>query len=83
MPSVAASMRLEDHADDHLVGHEVAAVHELLGLPAELGALLDRGAQHVARGDVGQAEVLVQALGLGALAGPGRAEEDEIQLGQE
>ena len=37
-------------------------------------------AQHVAGGDVGQAEVLAQARGLRALAGAGRAEEDEVQL---
>ena len=37
-------------------------------------------AQHVAGGDVGQVEVLAQARGLRALAGAGRAEEDQVQL---
>ena len=40
-----------------------------------------RGAQDVAGRVVGQAEVLLEALALGSLAGPGRAEKDEIQLG--
>ena len=37
-------------------------------------------AQQVAGADVGQPEVLAQARGLGALTGPGRTEEDEVQL---
>ena len=40
-------------------------------------------AQQVAGADVGQAEVLAQARGLGALAGPGGAEEDEVELAHE
>ena len=54
-PSCAASLSdaFEDHADDDLVGHEVAVVHVLLGLLAELGPVLDRLAQDVAGGDVG------------------------------
>ena len=47
----------------------------------ELGLLAHRGAQDVAGRVVGQPQVLLQALALGALAGPGRAEQDEIQLG--
>ena len=40
-PSAASSRcdPLGDHADDHLVGHQVAAVHVLLRLRAELGPL--------------------------------------------
>src|SRR3954451_1446259 len=72
---------VEDHADDDLVGDQVAAVHVLLGLLAEVRAVLDGLAQHVARGDVGEREVLLEALGLGALARAGRAEQDEVELG--
>src|SRR5512139_1700610 len=73
---------LGDHADDHLVGDEVAPVHVLLRLLAHLGPLLDRGAQDVAGGVVRQPEVLLQALALGSLAAAGRAQEDQVQLGQ-
>ena len=41
-----------DHADDHLVGHELAGVHVLLRLLAQFGALGHLRAQHVAGGDV-------------------------------
>ena len=71
---------VHDHADDQLVGHEVAAVHVLLGLPAELRLVLHRLAQDVAGREVGKVEVVDQPLGLGALPGPGRAEQDEVQL---
>src|SRR3954453_22431159 len=71
---------LRDHPDDHLVGHQVAAVHELLGLRADLGALLDRRAQDVACREVRQPEVLLEALALGPLAGSRGPEEDEVEL---
>jgi len=58
-----------------VVGHEVALVHVGLGLLAELRLLLDRRAQDVARRVVRQVEIVDDALGLGALAGPGRAEQ--------
>ena len=48
---------------------------------AELGLLAHRGAQDVAGRVVGQAQVFLQALALGALAAAGRAEEDEVELG--
>src|SRR3954453_15305503 len=72
---------VEDHADDHLVGHEVAAVHVLLGLLAQVRPVLHRLAQDVARRDIRQREVLLEAFGLGALARAGRAEQDEVELG--
>jgi hypothetical protein len=71
---------LEDDADDDVVGDELAPVHVLLGLLPELGALRDGGPQHVPGRDVGQVEVLLQALGLGALPGPRGAEQDEVEL---
>src|SRR5262245_54564389 len=79
---LVALQPLGDHADDHLVRDQIAAVHVLLGLPADLGSLLDRGAQDVARRVVGQPEVLLKALPLGSLAAPRRPEQDQIQLGQ-
>src|SRR3954454_21138128 len=44
---------VEDHGDDELVGHEIAAVHVRLGLLAEIRLVLDGLAQHVAGRDVG------------------------------
>ena len=71
---------LGDHARDQVVGHQIAPVHVLLGLPAELRLLLHRPAQDVAGGVVGKVEVLPEARGLGALAGARRAEQDEVEL---
>ena len=47
---------------------------------AQLGLVPHRGAQDVAGRVVGQPQVFLQPLALGSLAGPGRAEEDEVQL---
>ena len=63
-----------------LVGDQLAGVHVALRLLAELGLPATRGAQHVAGRDVRQAEVLGQERGLGALAGAGRAEQDEVEF---
>src|SRR3954453_14215785 len=77
---LGAVQGLQDHADDEPVGDEVARVHVLLGLPAELGALGDGGAQDVAGGEVREAEVVREALGLGALAGARGSDQDEVEL---
>ena len=68
---------LADHADDDGVGHQLARVHEALRLAAEVAAVGDRGAQQVAGGEVQEVVFATEALGLGALPGSGRAEEDE------
>ena len=69
-----------DDADDHAVGDQVAGVHVLLGFQAHGGLVLDRVAQDVAGGDVGDAVLGHDTAGLGALAGSGRAQQDEIEL---
>ena len=43
---------LLDHRDRQVVRHELARGHDLADLPAELGAVGLRGAEHVARRDV-------------------------------
>ena len=69
-----------DHLHDQLVGDEVAVLHVLARALAKHGALGDLGAEDVAGGDVRQAEVLAQPLGLRALAGARRAEQDQVHL---
>ena len=59
------------HGHHARVGDEVAAVHVLLGLEAGGGALLDRRAEEVARGDVHEAVLLDDELALRALTGGG------------
>ena len=65
-------------ADDDLVGDELAAIHDLLGREPERRAGLDRGAQHVAGGDLRDAVALRDERGLGALARSGTAQEESI-----
>ena len=77
LPVGAPGEPLADHPDDDGVGHQLAGVHVALGLAAEVGARGDRGAQQVAGGEVQELVLVTQALGLGALPGPGRAEEDQ------
>ena len=68
---------LSDDAQDQLVADQVASVHHCLGLPAQLGARSDGGAQHVACRDVGDAVALHQQLALGALASSLLAQDDQ------
>src|SRR5262249_48748694 len=64
-------------ADHDLVGHQLAAGHDLLGAPADRRAGIDRGAQHVAGRKLRQTVLGDEALGLRAFAGPRRAEQDQ------
>ena len=64
-----------------VVRHEVAGVHVAARLGAQLAAVAHGLAQDVAGGDVGEAELLADPLGLRALAGPGRPEQDQVELG--
>ena len=74
---VGLRQSLGDDAQHHLVADQLPRVHDRLGLETELGALLDRGAQHVAGGDVGHAVALGQPHGLGALACALASEHEE------
>ena len=65
-----------DHRDDQLVGDELARVHELLRLAAELGALGNVLAEHVARRDVRDPQLARERLRLRPLAGARRSQED-------
>ena len=67
---------LGDQPDDDVVGHEAAGFHDLLRLQAERRAGLDGGAQHVAGGDLRDAEFFGDEAGLGTFAGTGRAQQN-------
>ena len=60
-------------ADDDLIGHQSASVHEALCLQAHLGAFLDSSAQDVAGADGGDVQLCADDLGLGAFARAGCA----------
>src|SRR5690606_21246040 len=66
--------------DDQLVGDQAAAVHDALGLQAELGARLDRSTQHVAGGDLRNTELLGDEAGLSTFAGSGRPQQNYAHL---
>ena len=72
---------LRDHADDHLVGHEVAAVHVLLRLAPDLGLVAHRRAKDVARRVVGQPEIALAGARPGSPC-PTRAAPEEPDSAQ-
>jgi len=66
-----------DHRDGDLVRDQVAGVHVLLRLDAEVGALADVGPEDVSRGDLGHGEVRGNELRLRAFPCPGRPDQHE------
>ena len=66
-----------DETDDDVVGDELTLVHHGLGSQTERGARLDGGTKHVARGDLGNTELFADELGLRALAGTGRPNQNQ------
>jgi hypothetical protein len=69
---------LPDEAHGELVGYEVAPADDRFHLLPELRLALDRVAEDVARGDLGDAELLRHQAGEGALAGARGAEKDQV-----
>src|SRR5205085_12185401 len=72
-----------DDLADHLVRHQIATFHVLLGLLPELSLLADRLPKYVPRRVVGQVEISHEPFGLRALPRPGRSHEDQIELSHE
>ncbi len=58
---------IEHHRDRQVVGHELAAVHEALGLEAQLGLVFQVVAEEIATGHVGGAPGLLQPICLRTL----------------
>src|SRR6185436_7457167 len=72
---------LVDDADDDLVGDELAGVEVLLHLEPDRRALRNRGAEHVARGQVLDAVVRREQRSLRPLTSARLAEQDEAYPG--
>src|SRR3546814_2035492 len=73
---VVAREAVLEHAQQDLVGHQVATCHDFLRLPAQRAAGLYLGAQQVAGGDVRHLQMILQARGLRSL----RSEEHTSEL---
>ena len=69
-----------DDRNDDVVRDEIAPVHDVLGLESDRRSGPDRGAQHVAGGELHNPVFGDQALRLGALPGPRRAEQYQSHL---
>ena len=78
--AIGAGDPLPDHVDHHLVGHQLAAVHVLLGLHPQLGSSLDVVPEDVAGRDLRDAVVPGEEVGLCPLATAGRPEEQQVHL---
>jgi hypothetical protein len=66
-------------ADDDVVGHQLAGVHVGLHLGTDGRAVLDRGAEDIAGGQVLDAETLGEHRGLRALPRARLAEQDDTR----
>ncbi|MNT08490.1 hypothetical protein D3C72_1432340 [compost metagenome] len=78
--AVAVLKTVLHQADNDVIGHQPARVHHLLGFDAQRRTGLHRGAQHVARGDLRNAELFADELGLRAFAGARCAQQDQTHL---
>src|SRR5690606_21440627 len=74
--AIGLSDALLDQVDDQVVGNQAAGIHHALGLQAQLGTSLDRRAQHVARGNLRNAEFFGNEAGLGTFASTGRSQQN-------
>ena len=78
----ALAVRLPDalfhHADDHIIGDQLARVHIALGLQTHRSSLLNGGTEHVAGGDSGDSQLCAEDLRLGAFSRAGGAQQDQL-----
>ncbi len=56
------------HGDDQRIGHQITTLHDGIRLNTQCRPLSHGVAQHIACGDVQQAQVLAKQFGLGAFA---------------
>ena len=76
--AVPLGQPLHDHGDDHLVGHQVAPVHVLLGGPTQLGPLGHIRPEDVPGGHVGAGELLRDLTAWVPLPAPGGPETTSL-----
>jgi len=79
LDSVGLAQALVDDPVEQLVRDQPALLHQRARHPPEGGPGGDGLAQHVPRRDLGDPQMAGQTPGLGALARPGRAQEDDAQ----
>src|SRR5882762_8950596 len=77
---IGFAQALADHAQHQGVIDQPATVHGFLGLAAELGPPGYGGPQQISARDLRDAGSLHQTLGLGALAGAGRAQQNDAHV---
>ena len=76
--AVGLSQPLGHDADDHGVRNQLTGVHIGLGLQPGGGAVLNGGAEDVAGGNGRDVQLGAEDLGLGAFAGAGGAQHDQL-----
>ena len=74
------AMRSADDRHHHVVRHQLAARHDLLGVQPDRRTRRDRGAQHIAGRELHDAVLGDESLRLRAFAGPRRAEQYQPHL---
>src|SRR5256885_8358380 len=77
VPAIQVLQPLLHQSDDDVVGNEPPRVHDLLCRKTERRARFYRGAQHVSRRDLRNAEAIPNEGRLGALTGARRSQEDQ------
>jgi hypothetical protein len=75
--AVGLSQSVPNQADDDVIGDQTARVHHLLRRESEGRAGFDRCAQHIARGNLRDAEPAGDERSLRAFAGTRGAKEDQ------
>ena len=78
---IGRAQPVEEDADDGVVGDELAAAHEAIGLATERRARGDGRPQEVPRGEHGHAEMAGEDGRLGSLPRSGRPEENDDRHG--
>ena len=75
------AIRLSDavlnQCDDQVIRHQAAGIHDALGLNAQRSTGLDRCTQHVASGNLWNAEFLGDELSLSTFTGPGSSQQND------
>ena len=77
--SIRMGKSVANDANHNFIGNEFACLHITLRLAAEARAPFNRVSQNLAGGDLRNASLCSQALGLGTLTDAGCSEKDKTQ----